>query len=317
MDAPTDTPSSPEKGKNPRTAYLLIVILLILVSCGLLYLNYYRNEEKKKVEEENKELKNDNIAMQEERTHLLSRIDELNQEVNTLNQQVKYKDEELMNVGLKLKKKAGDLSLSQEDMKKLKAQVEQYELWIKDYQKQIDDLKAQNLTLASSNEVLNNEVMAQNQKIYNLETVNENQSQKLKVASMLKAESIRFSAIRKNDKKKTGVDFKSKETDKIEICVDLSENPVTEPGDLNVYVVFYNPDGSISKDMSLGSGTFTLANGEEKVYTVKQTINYDRTAQTVCLVRTRGELPSFPSGKHTVEVYVEDYLVGTGSFTLR
>jgi len=75
-----------------------------------------------------------------------------------------------------------------------------------------------------------------------------------------------------------------------------------------------DPDGAIVSDMANGSGTFSV-DGNETVYTTKQTVNYTNNNQKVELLYTRG-IPYKP-GKYTVELYSEGFKIGSGAFAVR
>ena len=74
------------------------------------------------------------------------------------------------------------------------------------------------------------------------------------------------------------------------------------------------PDNNVLFDVTRGSGSFNFE-GREMFYTVKKDILYDRSSQKVSILYNKGS--EYSLGKHTVEVYTDDYLMGRGSFVVK
>ena len=94
----------------------------------------------------------------------------------------------------------------------------------------------------------------------------------------------------------------------------LLDNPLTKEEPKDVFVRVLDPSGAVVSDMANGSGTFTV-DGNETIYTTKQTVNYTSNGQNVELLYTRG-IPYKP-GKYTVELYSEGFRIGSGEFAVR
>ena len=53
----------------------------------------------------------------------------------------------------------------------------------------------------------------------------------------------------------------------------------------------------------------------ELFYTAKQEILYDKNSQEVTMFYNKGS--EYAEGRHIVEVYTDEYLMGTGTFTVK
>ena len=121
-------------------------------------------------------------------------------------------------------------------------------------------------------------------------------------------------AVNSRGKVKEDDQYKAKRIDKIKLTYALADNPLTAEEPKEVYVRVLDPDGAVVSDMANGSGTFQ-ANGDEMVYTVKQTVTYDRNGKNVELLYSRGT--QYRPGKYVIELYSEGFKIGAGEFAVR
>ncbi|MEA5138841.1 hypothetical protein [Arcicella rigui] len=139
-------------------------------------------------------------------------------------------------------------------------------------------------------------------------------SEKVSLASALRAESINVYAISPKGKESDGGVYKSKKVDKVRILFYLQENQLTTREAKTIYLRIIDPSGATVADMSTGSGNFTFKN-KEITYTAKQKIVYDNTHQSVEFVYSRGQ--AYKEGKHIIELYSEGFKIGEGSFEVK
>lgn len=139
-------------------------------------------------------------------------------------------------------------------------------------------------------------------------------SEKVSLASALRAESINVYAISPKGKESDGGVYKSKKVDKVRILFYLQENQLTTREAKTIYLRIIDPSGATVADMSTGSGNFTFKN-KDITYTAKQKIVYDNTHQSVEFVYSRGQ--AYKEGKHIIELYSEGFKIGEGSFEVK
>ncbi len=139
-------------------------------------------------------------------------------------------------------------------------------------------------------------------------------SEKVSLASALRAESINVYAISPKGKESDGGVYKSKKVDKVRILFYLQENQLTAREAKTIYLRIIDPSGATVADMSTGSGNFTFKN-KDITYTAKQKIVYDNTHQSVEFVYSRGQ--AYKEGKHIIELYSEGFKIGEGSFEVK
>ncbi|GAA4449171.1 hypothetical protein GCM10023189_08230 [Nibrella saemangeumensis] len=204
---------------------------------------------------------------------------------------------------------------------KYEAKIKEYEKFLAERDTMIAGLQRENVTLVTNNETLNQEnttLKTEKQSLRDtvatISTVNKELSEKVTRASALKAQNVRVYAVNPRGKVREGESFKARRVDKLKFMYTLLDNPLTREEPKEVYVRVLDPDGAVVSDMANGSGTFSV-NGNETVYTTKQTVNYTNNNQSVELLYTRG-IPYKP-GKYTVELYSEGFKIGNGEFAIK
>ncbi len=204
---------------------------------------------------------------------------------------------------------------------KYEAKIKQYEAFLIEKDTLISNLQRENVTLATNVKVLDEEnvgLKTERQKLADSVTTvvskNEELSSKVTRAAALKAQNVKVFAVNSRGKVKEDDSYKAKRLDKIKLVYTLLDNPLTKEEPKDVFVRVLDPSGAVVSDMANGSGTFSV-DGNETIYTTKQTVNYTNTGKNVELLYTRG-IP-YKAGKYTVELYSEGFRIGQGEFAIR
>jgi hypothetical protein len=204
---------------------------------------------------------------------------------------------------------------------KYEQKIKQYEAFLVEKDTLIANLQRENVTLASNVKVLDDEntgLKTQRQVLRDSVTTYATQNQELSTkvtrASALRAQNVKVFAVNARGKVKEDDSYKAKRLDKIKLTYTLLDNPLTKEEAKEVYVRVLDPNGAVVSDMANGSGTFNV-DGNETIYTTKQTVNYTNNSQNVELLYSRG-IPYKP-GKYTIELYSEGFRIGAGEFAIR
>ena len=208
---------------------------------------------------------------------------------------------------------------------KYEAKIKEYEAFLIEKDTLIANLQRENVTLATNVKTLDEENSGLKVKgqqfrdsvttvVSQVQSQNQELSTKVTRAAALKAQNVKVFAVNAKGKVKEDDSYKAKRLDKIKLVYTLLDNPLTKEEAKDVFVRVLDPTGAVVSDMANGSGTFTV-DGNETVYTTKQTVNYTSNGQNVELLYSRG-LPYKP-GKYTVELYSEGFRIGSGEFAVR
>lgn len=200
--------------------------------------------------------------------------------------------------------------------------IRSYESILNQKDQEIVRLKEELGVVTSKNEELNEKVSGlESEKqqladsVTNYTVQNKELSEKVNIASALRAENITIRAVSSKGKERDGEKFKAKRIDKLKVSFRLGDNAVARKNEKEIYLRILNPDGAVLSDMATGSGAFTVG-GKEMIYSSKQTVEFTNTQQTVDIIYGRGGIP-MKDGKYVVEVLCEGVQIGKADFTVK
>lgn len=205
---------------------------------------------------------------------------------------------------------------SASEINALNAKINSSNNLIQEKDREILELRAANQQLFSENQDLRTTQAEIEEEVAELNIQKESLQAKVNAASMLKAENINIAAINSKGKERveTTKDFRNRFIEKIKISFNIADNEVAEKGPRNIYVQILGPNSQPIFDVAKGSGTFML-NGGEQFYTVKQNIIFDNSAKELIFYYEKGS--DYVSGEHVVKIYLNNYQIGSRSFSVK
>ncbi len=311
MSETTPTGSQgPVKQKNPNQKYAIIIAILsviIIIQFVNTYLNRQEREqllvEKSTTEEE---LATTMQRLEEIRLELDQKIAEIKKLGGDISELTKAKDE--IETELKRTRRANG-----QVIKELKDRVEGYELLLKNKDEEIDRLKKVNTQLLSENTTLKTQKNVLGDSINRLTQTKQELAGKVAIASQLKAENIRIVAVNDRGRERESP-FRNRQVGNIKVEFNLAENNVAPIEGKKIMIRIVDQNGQVLFDVARGSGTF-LYNGKEEFYTAAQEILFDNTRQKLVYMYDKGS--DYAPGNYRLEIYCEDYLMGTGTFSVK
>ncbi len=279
---------------------------------------------------QSKELTEQKQTLEEEKVELETEIQELDTKIKSLEEELANKDIELEQKDQKLEELTKKLTLTRARINKLikqgkltQKQIEQYKFkmeqmqyYIEKYKKQIAELKRENEILKEQNTQLSEEIKRKDSLTYELEQKTTEYEVKLKSAAVLKAMEFEFISINKRNKEKKELPVRAHRTATLKVCFKILDNPVAEAGKRDVILVLKDPSGNVYKNLAGGSGYFTY-NNQDRPYSAKRPISYDKTAKKVCINYPLPEGDRLKKGMNKAEVYIDGYLVGSKTFEVK
>lgn len=312
--------------KSRTNGALLAALILMTGLAGVSSYLYFTTKEKSDnqevtIAERVEELSNTRVKLDSISTALDAKIAEVQKLGGNVEELLKVKadlerDKEILRRG-----NASSASSARAMIAKYDIKIKEYEAFLIEKDTLIANLQRENGVLVASVQTLNQEntaVKTERQlardSVANYAAQNQELATKVTRASALKAQNVKVYAVSSKGKVRDDDAYKAKRLDKIKLVYTLLDNPLTKEEAKDVYVRVLDPDGAIVSDMANGSGTFTV-DGNETVYTTKQTVNYSSKGQTVELLYTRGT--TYKPGKYTVVLYSEGFQIGQGEFAVR
>lgn len=296
-----------EKKSNKNTIIVVILTLIVIAQAIKIYIDHQESVKKE----------NQLLNTEEELATTMQRLTDISKE---LDQKI-----------IEIEKLGGDV----EELQKAKAEVEaelnrtrkrdrqaiadlkdkvdgfQELLKLKD--EEIEKLKVVNEELLTQNTTLKTE---KNELSSTLRQVNESKQvleSKVALASQLKAENFQIIAI--NDRgKEREMPAKSRQVDKIKVVFNIAQNDVAPIEGKNILVRIVDDKGQVIFDVAKGSGTFMYDNKEE-FYTANQEILFDNSHQQLTFEYSKGS--EYESGIYLLEVYTDDYKMGSSRFEIK
>jgi len=294
--------------RNNRMGLIVGFIIILLVINGV---KWYLDEQKKD------ELQSTIEQNQAELTEAYARLDKMEDQLDE-----KIREAEGLQLDVEALTKAKEeieaekkriIGQKNYQIRQLDAKLEGYTALLKEKDAEIERLQAVNDVLAEENQDLK---VAQNQLKDTLGQVKQNVrqlEQKVELAGKLKAQNVKVMGLNKRDKAREG-EFRNRQFDKIQVSFTLAENEVAPITNVKLYMRVIDPDNQVVFDVALGSGTFML-DGQEEFYTAMQEVLYDRSAKDVTF--TYDKINDYVTGNYRVELFADDYNIGSGSFKVR
>ncbi len=302
-----DTPEVPKKSNQKYAIIIAILSVIIIVQFVSSYFN----------KQERDQLRVEKSSTEEQLATTMHRLDEISAELDQriaeiqrlggdISELTKAKEE--IETELKRTRRANG-----QVIKELKDKVEGYELLLKNKDEEIEKLKNVNKELLSENTTLKVEKNILGDSINRLAQTKEELVSKVTIASQLKAENFRIVAVNEKGKERESP-FRSRQVGNIKIDFNLAENNVAPIEGKKVMIRIVDQNGQVLFDVARGSGTF-MYDGREEFYTASQEILFDNTRQKLTYLYDKGS--DYAPGTYTLEVYCDDYKMGSGQFSVK
>lgn len=301
-----------EENKLSNKKILSIVIgILLLANIVTLFLFYQNNQENETELQSSKQELNETYNKLESISNELDlKIEEIQklggdvEELRLIRETLEQEKEQLQN----------DQQLAQKRFNQINNRVEGYRELLLRKDEEIAEMKKLNDALYSENTELKEEQRKLNKTLTEVQSDKQVLAQKVEQASRLKAENVKVVGMNSNGKAKERDRYRNNQIDKMQLSFNLAKNEVAPVEGKDLFIRVLEPDGSVIFDVAKGSGTF-MHEGKEMFYTMKKEILYDNTGQQVSFLYDKES--DYVEGRHTVEIYADDYIIGKTNFEIR
>ena len=298
----------PESRRNNKTSIIIALMAIVIIIQGIkIYLDT----------KEKQEVKTQLTSTEEELGNTMQRLKEIQTELDVKIAEVEklggdFSDLQKAKVEIENELKRNKRATGKE-IKALKDRVEGYEQLLKDKDTEIAQLKTVNKELLVENKSLKTQKSQLGDSINRLSQTRQDLASKVAIASQLKAENVKIVAVNDRGKERDSP-FKSRQVGKLKIEFNIAENNVAPIEGKKVMIRIIDENNQVLFDVARGSGTF-IYNGKEEFYTASQEILFDNTKQRLSYLYDKGS--EYPSGNYTLEIYTDNYLMGTGKFVVK
>ncbi len=299
-------PTQPTKS-NKTGVIIALLFIVVLIQSVKIYFDY---TDKKEITEQKADVEEDLAGTMQRLKEIQTELDQKIAEIQKLGGDVKELQKAKGEVDAQLKR---SVSRSSKSIKELKDRVEGYEELLKIKDDEIEKLKVTNQSLFSENRQLKTQKNVLNDSITRLATTKNELAGKVALASQLKAENVAVLSVNSKGKERDSP-FRARQLEKLKVEFNLAENKVAPIEGKKILIRVVDENGQVIFDVAKGSGTF-LFNQKDEFYTSAQEILFDNTKQKLSFLYEKGS--EYASGSYTVEIYAQDYLIGTGQFVVK
>ena len=175
------------------------------------------------------------------------------------------------------------------------------------FKETIEDLKQENRILRTERDSLKQEI---NEACTQKELLEE----KLGIAKRLKADNFELQGFDKADHKNSEKGLFAKKIAKLAIRFRIKENLLVDPASKKVYIRIVEPDNLVLFDAKNPPHHFKIQGREDFCTSVKN-IFYESNDLQVDYLFEKGN--AFKQGKHKLEIYCDDHMIGEYTFTIQ
>lgn len=308
--------TEPRKAANNNIIYLGIIAVLAALS---IYLFVSRNKTENKNEELTTQMETTTADLGELETEYnaaLARLDEMKSQSVQMDSLLNVKSSEVEELKSKIQSILRDKNASKEKLAEANRLIKELNAKMSSYEEQIIALKQENIQLTEDKKNLTQEKQQLSEEKAGLQEEKKALEKTVEVGSVLHASNIRMAVlnVKKNllGKEKEKETEKAQKADLIRISFDLDDNRISESGEKVLYISVYGPDGRVS-----GNGSFKLADGSEKNYSVAKTVPYRQGEKTYGVSTEWKPSGDFTPGSYKVDIFHMGYRIGSERVTLR
>jgi predicted ribosome quality control (RQC) complex YloA/Tae2 family protein len=303
--------NSKNEEKNPLKKW--VILLGVLSFVFLLTTLYFGFFSKPVFNQQYIQTVQEKDNLQSELDSLLNEHNKIKQEYGELSDQLTEKDSVILANAAEIKK----LINSQADYRKIKKQMARLQNIAQEYVTEIDQLYTENKRLKEENTEVKTKLAETKVEAANLQQDKENLNKKINTAAVLKAYNIYARPIYFKRKGEEIITEKASRVTQIKTTFILSENSLIPAGPVNIYCRIAIPE--TGRVLTPGSGdAFSFNYQDQKLqYSVKKTINYNGSAETVALAWDLKEKDKAIKGRYIIQIYTDNQLLGESTFELK
>ena len=288
-----------EQGTKKNLPISMIVTSIILV-IALVFLIFMYFDKKHKMIEMEAVLTQEKDSLANELRLMIVAYDTLKTNNDSLNAGLEKEKKRIVQL---LSVNASNIQL----IKKYKSEITTMREIMKSYIVQIDSLNTRNKILASENTEIRQQITQVRNTNSELSKVREELSTKVEIASVIQAKDILAVSLNKNRKETTRINL----LDKLRICFTLRENPLAKAGPKQVFMRVIRPDSLV---ITNSPDNLFEYKGRKIIYSATRAVDYMNQDIDMCIFQDN--TGDFIVGNYSVELYLEDNIIGRTNFML-
>lgn len=202
----------------------------------------------------------------------------------------------------------------QADYNRIRRQLNLLREVTQNYVREIDSLYTENRVLKAENVQMREEIQQVRQRTTELSRDKQVLETKVEVAATLRAHQIEPFPFRLRGRDREHETDRASRVEQIRVCFQIAENPITPPGNYNVYMRIADPTGNILRLSDDLTHAF-VHQGDTLQFSVRDSFNYQNKQMGKCLTWQRIE--EFIPGTYAFALYTDEFRLGEAALELR
>jgi hypothetical protein len=278
---------------------LIIAVLLAMLIVTKTKVNTFIVEKEKAISERQ--------GMQKQLDSLLTEHTKIKGEYGNMTKELARKDSTIQANATEIQK----LIASNVGKNQIQKKLDYLRNITQDYVDQIDKLLKENNNLKQEIKGIQENFNTEKEKSSTLQKDKEDLKNQINKAAVLQAYNVTVQGVKlKQGGKKEEIEDKAKRIDKIKISFTLSKNPLVNSGMKEIFVRIARPD-----NMVLNDGQGFDFNGQNIMYSLKETVNYQNKPVNISLYYEKTD--RIVAGTYNVSVFSEGQEIGSGQLNLK
>jgi len=305
------------ENKKDKSKRVLIFFVILLLLSNILTLVLYINKKTTEIKIEQQLVSTLGLKVELEK-----KIIEYKTKIHEYAGQINEKDSTLLAYKTELENKVNeiqnmikDVRISQDKYEQAKEEIDGLKYYIEKYQKQIDELKKQNIVLTNENSNLKQDITKNRKVMDNLQDENVKLSNKVSLGSKLESATISIAGIQIKESGKQKETSKGSRMDGMRINFNIQSNVMADKGYYDFYIRILNPKGETLYIEGTGSGRFQLQ-GTDALYTIKERLEFTNDDTKVFTVYWSKGSP-FEKGTYKIEIFTQGLIFGENTFEVK
>jgi len=192
-------------------------------------------------------------------------------------------------------------------IKRYKSEISTMREIMKSYIVQIDSLNTRNKILVAENTEIKQQMKQVRNANTELSKVKEALTDKVEIASVIQAKDVIAVPLNKKRKETTRISL----LDKIRVCFTLRENPIAKAGEKEVFMRLIRPDSLV---ITTSPDNLFEYKRSKIIYSANRVVDYINQDIEICIYMDN--TGDFIVGTYSVELYLEDNIIGRTTFML-
>ena len=297
----TDTNTiTPVEQPKKKSAPIAIIFTTVILAAALIFLVVMYFDQKNKMVEMETVLTQEKDSLANELRLMVFGYDTLKTNNDSLNAGLEKEKKRIVQL---LSINASNIQL----IKKYKSEITTIREIMKSYIVQIDSLNTRNKILSVENTDIRQQITQVRNTNTELSKVKEELNTKVEIESVIQAKDIVAVSLNKKRKETSRINL----LDKLRICFTLRENPLAKAGQKDVYMRVIRPDSLV---ITNSPDNLFDYKGSKIIYSANRAVDYINQDIEMCIfLDNTGD---FIIGNYSVELYLEDNIIGRTNFML-